>query len=95
MSVDGKVDRGRTLPFVLFAAEVTRKRSFLHAAMNACLLESLKGGGLCVGQPRLGAALGEGPAATTSLNQQELDATAANPVTNRSHLFTSTQPTKV
>ena len=63
--------------------------------MNSGLFESLEGSGLSVRQSGFGAALGEGPMSAAGSDQQEFDATAADPITNRGHLFASPQPAEL
>jgi hypothetical protein len=91
MSVDGKVCRAR----IPLATNVARERSFLHPAMHSCLFESLQGSGLRVAQPRFDTAFGESPAPAPGLNEQELDATAVEPVANGSDLFAFSEAAKV
>jgi hypothetical protein len=63
------------------------ERSFLNAAMDPGFFECLQRGCLRIRQARFGAALGEDPTATAGLNQQKLDATLADTVADRRHLF--------
>jgi|SRR5580700_1157587 hypothetical protein len=59
--------------------------------MNPRLFESFEGSRLGVGQSWFGAALRESPMTAAGPYEQEFDAAAADPVTNRGHLFASPQ----
>jgi hypothetical protein len=87
--------RGRISHVATLATNVPGKRSFLHPAMNSRLFESLEGSRLGVCQPRFGASLRESPMSAAGPNQQEFDATAADPVANCGDLFASTESAKL
>ena len=63
--------------------------------MNPGLFESFEGSRLGVGQSWFGAALRESPMTAAGPYEQEFDAAAADPVTNRGHLFASPQPAEL
>ena len=88
MSLDGNLSAAR-------APQVLGERLFRHPAVNSGLFESLEGSGLGVRQPRFDAAFGEGPASLAGLDQQEFEATAADPIANGSHLFACAQLAKL
>src|SRR5208337_3683796 len=95
MSIDGNLGR-RGMPVAdALAANVAGEGAFLHTAVNARLFERLKSRDLGVCQPLFEAALGEGPASAAGPNQQEFDATAADPVAHGSHLLASPQFAKL
>ena len=73
------------------AANVAGEGSFFHTAMNPGLFEGFKGRCLRVCESGLDATFGKNPPSLASLDQQEFDPAAADPVTHRSHLFTLTK----
>jgi len=78
------------------AANVGGEAGHFDAAMNSGFFESLESGGLSMGEPRLGAALGEGPAsAATSLDKQKFDPSAASAVADSGDLLASPQAAKM
>jgi hypothetical protein len=82
--------RGPTLPL-----NVVSEGGFLDAAMDPSLLEGFEGGGLGVGQPRFGTAFGESPMCTVGPNEQELDTTVVDAVTNGGDLIALPQLAKL
>jgi hypothetical protein len=72
------------------SSRVVRERSLFHATMNAGLFEGLQRCSLRVSQSGLSAALREGPATSTGLDQQKLDLPVAQAVANCRNLLAST-----
>jgi hypothetical protein len=63
--------------------------------MNSRSLRRLESRGLGVSQSWFGAAFGESPVSAVGPNQQEFDATAANPIADGGDLFASPQLAKL
>src|SRR2546426_866266 len=73
-------------------ANVAGKRELLHPALDSSPLINFQGRRLSGRQPPVNAALRKGPASAAGLNQQELNATAANPIAHCGDLLTFPQP---
>ncbi len=91
MSVDDNLRGSRISHAATLATKVAGEGLFLHPAMNARLFDGLESRDLGVRQRRFEAAFGEGPASAAGSDQQEFDATAADPIADGSYLFTSPQ----